>query len=134
MQEVVSLKISSNLKNIAQIERLLENWKEEHNISDDKFGNILLASVEAVTNAMEHGNLLDEAKTVAIEVCKCESSFQLKVKDQGKGFNPEQLHDPILPEFKECPDGRGVFLMKQLADELHFHDGGRCVEMKFFLS
>ena len=134
MHEVVRLKIKSRLENIAKVESMIETLRIQYAINDTQYGNMLLASVEAVTNAIEHGNNLDAQKEVNIEAYKCESSFRLSVQDQGKGFNPEKLPDPTTPEFREQPDGRGVFLMKQLADEVNFHDGGRCVEMKFFFS
>ena len=134
MTEVVRLKIKSRLENIAKVESMIETLRVQYAINDEQYGNMLLASVEAVTNAIEHGNNLDEKKEVNIEARKCEFAFQLSVKDQGKGFNPDRIPDPTAPEFREQPDGRGVFLMRKLADEVFFRDGGRCVEMKFLLS
>lgn len=133
MSEVVRLKIKSRLENIAKVESMIESLRVQYAINDEQFGNMLLASVEAVTNAIEHGNNLDEKKEVNIEAYKCNSIFKLLVKDEGKGFNPDRLPDPTTPEFREQPDGRGVFLMKKLADEVCFSDGGRCVEMRFTL-
>ena len=134
MTEVVRLKINSRLENIAKVESMIETLRVQYAINDEQFGNMLLASVEAVTNAIEHGNNLDEQKIVDIEACKCDASFKLSVRDQGRGFNPDRLPDPTTPEFREQPDGRGVFLMRKLADEVFFRDGGRCVEMRFLLS
>lgn len=134
MTEVVRLKIHSRLENIAKVESMIETLRVQYCINDKQYGNMLLASVEAVTNAIEHGNNLDEQKIVDIEACKCEASFRLSIRDQGKGFNPDGLPDPTKPEFREQPDGRGVFLMRKLADEVSFREGGRCVEMRFLLS
>ena len=134
MTEVVRLKIHSRLENIAKVESMIETLRGQYCINDEQYGNMLLASVEAVTNAIEHGNNLDEQKIVDIEACKCEASFRLSIRDQGKGFNPDGLPDPTKPEFREQPDGRGVFLMRKLADEVFFREGGRCVEMRFLLS
>lgn len=134
MSEVVRLEIKSCLENIAKVESMIETLRVQYSINDEQFGNMLLASVEAVTNAIEHGNNLDEKKLVNIEAIKCNSIFSLLIKDEGKGFNPDGLPDPTTPEFLEQPDGRGVFLMKKLADEVYFSDGGRCVEMRFTLS
>lgn len=134
MTEVVHLKIQSRLENIAKVESMIETLRVQYSINDKQYGNMLLASVEAVTNAIEHGNNLDERKTVNIEACKCDTIFKLSIRDQGDGFNPDRLPDPTSPEYLEQPDGRGVFLMRKLADEVFFLDGGRCVEMKFILS
>ena len=133
MSNVVKLKIKSRLENIAKVESMIESLRVQYSINDEQYGNMLLASVEAVTNAIEHGNNLDEQKEVNIEAHKCNSAFNLFIKDEGKGFNPDRLPDPTTPEFREQPDGRGVFLMKKLADEVCFSDGGRCVEMRFLL-
>lgn len=128
MQEVVSLKISSNLKNIAQIERLLENWKEEHNISDDKFGNILLASVEAVTNAMEHGNKWDPEKMVSVSVTKNASHLNISVSDEGVGF-------VCVPSSNTCSEtealtlrGRGIKIIRQFCRP-RWNDRGNRIEL-----
>lgn len=134
MTEVARLKISSRLENIAKAESMIENLREQYHIKDELYNNVLLAFVEAVTNAIEHGNNLDESKLVNIEAYKCNSMFKLSISDQGEGFNPDSLPDPTTPEFLEQPDGRGVFLIRKLADEVYFHDGGRCVEMYFHLS
>ena len=134
MTEVVRLKINSRLENIAKVESMIETLRVQYAINDEQYGNMLLASVEAVTNAIEHGNNLDEQKVVDIEASKCDAAFKLSVRGQGKGFNPDRLPDPTTPEFREQPDGRGVFLMRKLADEVFFRDGGRCVEMRFLLS
>ena len=134
MTEVVRLKINSRLENIAKVESMIETLRVQYAINDEQYGNMLLASVEAVTNAIAHGNNLAEQKIVDIEACKCDASFKLSVRDQGRGFNPDRLPDPTTPEFREQPDGRGVFLMRKLADEVFFRDGGRCVEMRFLLS
>lgn len=133
MSEVVRLKIKSRLENIAKVESMIESLRVQYAINDEQYGNMLLASVEAVTNAIEHGNNLDEHKEVDIEARKCNSAFKLLIKDEGNGFNPDRLPDPTTPEFREQPDGRGVFLMKKLADEVCFTEGGRCVEMHFRL-
>lgn len=133
-EEIVSLRIKSCLENVAEVELLIEKFRQQFNIDEQQFGNMLLASVEAVTNAIEHGNNLDAQKEVSITARKSATAFRLTVKDQGNGFDPNLLPDPTTPEFKEQPDGRGVFLMRQLADEVAFSDGGRTVEMFFILS
>lgn len=134
MTEVVRLKINSRLENIAEVESMIESLRIQYDINDEQYGNMLLASVEAVTNAIEHGNNLDAQKIVDIQACKCDVAFRLSITDQGRGFNPDGLPDPTQPEFREQPDGRGVFLMRKLADEVSFREGGRCVEMRFLLS
>ncbi len=133
MSEQFQLKIPSNLEEIAKVENMLESLKVQYAISDELYANILLAAVEAVTNAIEHGNNLDIQKFVSIELVKTEATIQLKISDEGGGFNPYTLADPTSEEFLEKPGGRGVFLIQQLADEVLFKKDGSAVEMVFIL-
>ena len=134
MEKIADLQIPSRLENINQIETLIESLRKRYAIGESLFGNMMLAAVEAVTNAIEHGNNLDPNKAVFFRAFKCSRSIKFSVRDQGSGFNPETLPDPTAPENKEEPDGRGVFLMRHLADELEFFDNGTCVEMDFHLA
>ncbi|MFN8282974.1 MAG: ATP-binding protein [Chitinophagales bacterium] len=134
MEEIAKLKIDSRLENISKVENLMDSLRIQFSINDEQYGNMLLASVEAVTNAIEHGNNLDAKKHVEIAAYRSDCALRVSIKDEGNGFSPDKLPDPTAPEFREQPDGRGVFLMKKLADEVNFRDNGSCVIMKFFLS
>jgi serine/threonine-protein kinase RsbW len=134
MEEVAQIKIRSSLDNICKVENLIQKICSTLTINEVKYNNMLLANVEAVTNAIEHGNNLDEKKQVTFRAFRCEHSVKFSIQDQGNGFFPDQLPDPTSAKLKEQPDGRGVFLMKQLADEIDFYEGGTRVDMRFFLS
>ncbi len=134
MEKIADLEIPSRLENINQVESLVESLRKRYAIGESLFGNMMLAVVEAVTNAIEHGNNLDPNKAVSFRAFKCRSSIKFSVRDQGPGFNPDALPDPTSAENKEEPDGRGVFLMKHLADELEFFDNGSRVDMDFHLA
>lgn len=134
MEKIVDLEIPSRLENINEVETLIESLRKRYTIGSALFGNMMLAAVEAVTNAIEHGNNLDPNKKVVFKAFKCQQSIKISVCDQGKGFDPEQLPDPTAPENKEEPDGRGVYLMRHLADELKYYDNGTRVDMDFYLA
>jgi serine/threonine-protein kinase RsbW len=134
MEKIADLEIPSRLENINQVETLVESLRKRYAIGESKFGNIMLAVVEAVTNAIEHGNNLDPNKAVSFRAFKCQGSIKFSVRDQGPGFNPDALPDPTSPENREEPDGRGVFLMRNLADDLKFFDNGSRVDMDFHLA
>ncbi|HNF48079.1 MAG TPA: ATP-binding protein [Chitinophagales bacterium] len=133
MVKIADLKISSRKENIVDVETLVESLRIQFELNDTKYHNMLLASVEAVNNAIEHGNNSDEDKNVYISAIRCETTLKLSIKDEGRGFNPDKLPDPTCGKFLEQPDGRGVFLIRQLADEVAFLDGGTRIEMKFRL-
>jgi serine/threonine-protein kinase RsbW len=131
MEKNVSL--TSKLENLREIEKIVDEISEEHNIGTEVYGNILIACLEAVNNAISHGNKLDPAKKVEIKFIIDENKLVVITKDQGEGFDYENVPDPTAPENIENIDGRGIFLMKQLSDGLKFHEEGRVSEMIFHL-
>jgi serine/threonine-protein kinase RsbW len=100
-------------------------------VKEDAFGNVLIAVSEAVNNAIQHGNKdIPDAK-VEVKVGNHDELFCIQVKDEGKGFVFEELPDPTAPENLLKDSGRGVFLMKNLADEVEFLNTGSVVNLYF---
>ncbi|MCO5231433.1 MAG: ATP-binding protein [Chitinophagales bacterium] len=108
--------------------------QDKFNLDDCIYGNIHLAVVEAVTNAIIHGNHMDINKNVILKSEVNSSSITFIVKDQGSGFDETSIPDPTLPENKEKLNGRGVFLIKKLADKVSFNENGTELQMIFHLS
>ncbi len=127
------LKIDSKIENVNLIEDLINEVCEKHNIKEDQYGNVLIAMTEAVTNAIVHGNSSDASKSVEVAHKQEDNKLIFTVTDQGAGFDFDNLPDPTAPENIEKPTGRGIFLMKSLADEVEFEQGGRTVELSFYL-
>lgn len=127
------IQIPSSLKNIHIIEEYIDNVRNDFMIDDSVYGNIHLAVVEAVTNAIVHGNKSDENKEIFFNSQKDDSSITFIVKDQGTGFDNNAIPDPTLPENKEKLSGRGVFLIKHLADDVIFEENGTSLHMIFKL-
>lgn len=129
---VKELEITSNPERILEVEQFIEEIRDFLGFKDDVFGNVMIAVTEAVNNSIRHGNRGDDSKLVHI---KCASlnpyRIMMAVEDEGNGFDPEALPDPTAPENMLRESGRGVFLMRQLSDEIHFQDAGRRVEMVF---
>jgi len=126
-----SIQVISQPESINIVEKLIEDIKEEHNIHEDAFGNILVAVTEAVNNGIQHGNQFDASKKVNITYEVDGDTLLFVVQDEGKGFDYYNLPDPTAPENLEKPTGRGIFLMKHLADQVIFSDNGKTVEMYF---
>lgn len=129
--EKISIQIPSIPENIRIVESFIDNAKEKFHITDDLYGNIMVAVTESVNNAIKHGNQCDKSKNVNISLIIDQKLLKFVVEDQGAGFDPESLPDPTLPENISKPDGRGIFLMRSLCDELQFLNDGRVVEMMF---
>lgn len=91
--------------------------------------NAKIALVEALTNAMEHGNKLDPAKLVHIKAEFSHDRAVFEIRDEGEGFDFEALPDPTKKENLFRPRGRGVFMMRQFMDEVVFQKPGNCVIM-----
>ncbi|CAN5285824.1 hypothetical protein BH09BAC5_BH09BAC5_00260 [soil metagenome] len=120
--------------NIGLVEKLINEICSSYGISEDHYGNILVAVTEAVNNAMQHGNKLDPGKKVNLAFLANDSALLFEVSDQGTGFDFGNLPDPTNPENLEKPNGRGVFLMRHLADKVEFYDNGRSVRLNFLIT
>lgn len=129
MTEKISIK--SDIENLTVIESMVDTLSKRLGVSDDVYGKILVSTVEAVNNAILHGNRGDVTKNVTVEMAADGNIFEVFVKDEGKGFDYNKLPDPTKPENIENLHGRGVFLMRHLADSIEFNDSGSEVRMKF---
>lgn len=129
----INIQIPSLADNIRIIESFIDNTKEKFELNDDIYGNIMIAVTEAVNNAIKHGNLNEASKNVSLSLSLYESQIVFRIEDQGKGFDFHNLPDPTAPENLEKPGGRGIFLMKHLADEVVFLEKGRVVELTFYI-
>ncbi len=125
--------IKSDIKNISLVENLIDDLVEKHEVNSDVYGKVLLAVVEGVNNAILHGNKSNKEKEVIIDYDLNPEKIQFNILDQGSGFNYHNLPDPTLPENVERVSGRGIFLMKHLADELQFNEKGNEVRLTFIV-
>ncbi len=130
----MSLQIPSLPENIRIVESFIDNVKEQYEINDDIYGNILIAITEAVNNAIIHGNQGNPKKNVELTMQLLDESVRFVVKDEGTGFDHHHIPDPVAPENLDKIGGRGIFLIKHLADEVHFKDNGREIEMIFYVT
>ena len=126
-----TLNIVSQPQSINIIEKVIDDMKSEFDIHEDSYGNILVAVTEAVNNAIMHGNQSDPSKNVKVAYEVDGDRIVFTISDEGKGFDYYNLPDPTAPENLEKPTGRGVFLMKHLADQVIFSENGRVVELYF---
>ena len=130
----ISIQIPSILENIRMIESFIDNAKEKFRLDDDIYGNIMIAVTEAVNNAIKHGNDGDKSKNVSLSLSLQDSLIKFVIKDEGPGFDYENLPDPTSPENIEKIGGRGIFLMKHLSDQVEFKDKGKEVQLSFYIN
>lgn len=134
MISTIKIEIPSMLENIRMIESFIDNAKDEYKLDDGIYGNIMIAVTESVNNAIRHGNKLDPNKNVKLCLQLNESQITFLIEDEGSGFNYNDLPDPTAPENIEKPGGRGIFLMRHLADEVNFKENGKQVELCFYMN
>ena len=91
--------------------------------------NFRVGLTEAISNAILYGNSGDPDSRVRVELRAVPGEVRVRVSDQGDGFDPEAVPDPRLPENLILPNGRGVFLMRALMDEVRFNRGGNAVTL-----
>lgn len=125
------INIASKAENIRLVEKFVDGVCEELKINQDFYGNILIALTEAVNNAIIHGNGSNPDKQIVVACKPSGKQVTFSVQDQGAGFDYNNLPDPTAPENIEKPNGRGVFLMRNLADDVRFNDTGTRVELVF---
>ena len=125
------IKIQSTATNIRIVERAIDETTGEIGISQESYGKILVSTLEAVNNAILHGNGSSPEKFVDIEITYKNGELKIKVSDEGSGFSPEKVPDPTTPENIETLNGRGVYLMSRLADKIKFNKAGNSVTMSF---
>lgn len=130
----IKISIPSLIENIRIIESFIDNARERFSINDDIYGNIMISVTECVSNAITHGNKNNKTKSVEIELRFLDDQLKFIIEDQGEGFNYQTLKDPTAPDYISQPGGRGVFIMKQLSDEVQFKKGGRTTILTFYMN
>lgn len=134
MIDNIQIQIPSLPENIRIVESFIDNAKEKYDLNDDIYGNIMIAVTESVNNAILHGNSSINSKNVHLKLSLEETLIRFTIEDEGSGFDYQNLPDPTLPENVGKPGGRGIFLMKNLCDEVSFKSDGRIAELSFYLS
>lgn len=127
------LNIASRIDSLREVEKMVDEISAACSMSSEVYGNVLIATLEAANNAILHGNKLDENKDVNLLFKWDETRLECVVTDQGKGFNYKDIPDPTAPGNVEKVNGRGVFLMEKLSDDINFMENGRKVSLVFNL-
>lgn len=129
--ELFTLQLPSQQDSIAQLEVLIEEIADKYQVSEDTFANMMTCLCEVVINAIVHGNKLDPNKIVIVNAEVDGRRIIWTVTDEGEGFDYNSLPDPTAPENLENLTGRGVYIIKQLADQCVFNATGNEVELHF---
>lgn len=127
-----TLQLPSKLDSITTVENFIDSLSEKYSFSDEIYANVLTCLSEAVVNAIVHGNKENSDKKVYLNLEVVEDRRLIfTVSDEGDGFDFNNLPDPTAPENLENLTGRGVFIIKKLADQCIFNSRGNELELHF---
>jgi serine/threonine-protein kinase RsbW len=117
------LAIGSRFENIELVQVVLRDCLERLGIEEDSRHWVDVAVREALANAIKHGNEQNPSKQVHVDLAVEDNHLVIRVEDEGLGFDPAHLGDPLAPENLLRPNGRGIFYMKSFMDEIQYGSG-----------
>ena len=126
--------LQSTPDSVNRVGAMLAGFFDKQGLSSEVTFDVKLAVQEAVVNAAEHGNEYDESKTICVCCEATGEAITVTVTDEGPGFSPCCVPDPTLPENILRENGRGVFLMRNLCDEVCYNDKGNKVTIVKYLT
>jgi len=113
------------------LDGFVEGIAEQVSLNDDVVSNIVIGVSEALNNAYVHGNSCNENLNISLSVYHTDGQLSFLVKDQGRGYDYELIDSTISDGLLDVPGGRGLFIMKALADEVTNNDDGNEVCLIF---
>lgn len=117
------LRLPSRVSAVDEIAAAVAEFLARVGVAEEVAFGVDMAVREAVTNAVLHGNKLDEAKIVEVKLSNTPESFEISVHDEGSGFNPDDVPDPTKDENLLKTSGRGIFFMRNFMDEVDWSSG-----------
>lgn len=120
------MSLSSRFENIEMAQHLCGKLLEGRDVPEETKHWLLMALREALANAIKHGNRQDLSKRIHIEMDVVGQNLQISIRDEGEGFDPAVIEDPLAPENRLKTSGRGIFYMKTFMDDVRFRrmEGG----------
>lgn len=117
------MEIASDLNKIKDVEKVTERIAKYMNFPEDDRDSLAIAVTEIVGNSISHGNKGDKNKKVKIKFEYHDDMIIVQIEDEGKGFNVENIKNPLDPENLLKESGRGIFIVRALMDEIKFLKG-----------
>lgn len=124
------LELASEFEELEVAVEAAQAFADSYIEDEDLAYKVVLLTSEAVTNAMEHGNSLDPGKKVRMELQLFPDHIALCVEDEGPGFDPNAVSDPLAADNLLNDGGRGLFLIEELADEVTYENEGRRIRLR----
>ena len=112
--------MESTLDSVNKAEEMADQVAARAGIDEDTRSGVSMAVREAMINAVLHGNAYDANKRVNLSFEQNEKELKVVISDEGRGFVPDEVPDPLAPENLLKTSGRGIFLIRAFMDEVRF--------------
>jgi serine/threonine-protein kinase RsbW len=129
----ITLTIGSRLELLSLVHALIAEIAGQFDLESETVDALTVAVIEAGTNAIQHGNVFAADKSVTFAFRVGPREIDVRVDDNGRGFDPSKIEDPTDPSNLLDPHGRGLYLMRALMDEVKFEtreDHGTTVRLR----
>jgi serine/threonine-protein kinase RsbW len=128
------LTMASDPRNVGKVETFLKKVNKAVRLDEIQFHKLMVSLTEAVNNAIIHGNKSDATKKVMLKCEHLPGWLLLIVADQGKGFRPDLVANPLKKKNLMKESGRGIFLMRTLMDKVEFEQTLSGLEVRLWLA
>lgn len=128
------LTLKSTYEDIEKLEPYLSDLQKEIGFNNDLYAKLMLTVSEAVTNSVVHGNKLDESKSVVVRAKSDGKLLEFMISDEGQGFEPDDVPNPLEKENLLKTSGRGVFLMNEYAEDVSYSKDGTMLTLTFHIT
>lgn len=130
--DLYTLQLPSELASLNLLEEFIDRLRGQYRFGEETYANVLTCLNEACVNAIVHGNKENPSLKVYITLeVVGNQKLIFTISDEGQGFDYQALPDPTSPENKENITGRGVYIIRKLADLCIFSKSGNLVELHF---
>ena len=119
--DTIRLTIGSRLEQLSMVHALIAGLAQQYELGDDTENALMIAVIEAGTNAIQHGNVFADDKSVTFDFTVHPDDIIVRVDDFGQGFDPGKVRNPTDESQLLNPHGRGLYLMRSLMDDVTFN-------------
>lgn len=127
-----SLTFLSSTEYLDEVEAITVKISEELQYDSSTIDDLSISITEMFNNAVEHGNKNDPNKKITLSFTRTDSHLIISIRDEGSGFAPEKIKDPLAPENLLAENGRGIYLVRNLMDNLEFNITGQGTEVLIY--
>jgi len=115
-----TISFPSDVEYLEKIEKTSAKIAADAGFDESTVDDISIALTELVNNAIHHGNKNDIKKIVTVTFIVDDTKLSISISDQGNGFSPNAISDPIHPDNLMADNGRGIYLVKALMDKVDY--------------